>query len=723
MCYSKAVVSRDIAVAITQPIDNYDNDVACGVITKSFYNVLYKKPVQVPQYVVLDVVGNSVYCTTECIDYYATYAFRCDVFKFAEISTRPFDLRYPLNLPYGPITNTFQCNTSYLAPDAVDLTVEPSARRCAVRKSVPPNPPDKYYAYIFDRLTGFQCAAYFYPDTYHKFCLCFDESGRLNTNGGGGGGGRRRRRNILEMPSTPNRQAQGPDEEQKQQQFPMTFESLLGSVIASSKGVFNHSTVTLRKHIATNHQLGDEYRRSKAKEIAQADLATTYSGLCETVPSPNSKNNQICCHVRGSEDWVCLPGLLVIGAQKAGTTALFGYMLEHPEFRAGAARYPQKVEIEAEPVEKELHFFDSQHRVEQGPANYLYNFHTVHASQRSNYINADFTPSYILKWDTLQGIHELLPRSKIIIMLRDPVERAWSELKMKIRQDIATYEWQRLVLRNSENIKYCVEKASTGVKSEPDMTKQISKCVSTELAKHERWDRLLQTTILGYIRRQNKVKVKDPLSIQGQPLFHTAADGNVSMIGFGRGPSGGQRANYQSDFMNPTFVYDKLVDEIAQIERCLQNGDDTLKTCFTNEQWISSDISRGHVLRGMYYAQIKNVMHFFAEDQVMIVESEELRQHPEQVMKQVCKFAGLNDFKFELPGPEKLSARIDKHMPGFSTLSGWRLLGTVSANGESDSDRAGYHGMPENIRSLLTNFYAEHNELLFRFLGKRYEWT
>jgi len=438
-------------------------------------------------------------------------------------------------------------------------------------------------------------------------------------------------------------------------------------------------------------------------------LAVRYSGLCETVNARGTKASQTCCQIQGDSDqWACLPSMLLIGAQKSGTTALFGHLLEHPEFR------PAKP-LSSVGIDKEVHFFDTDHEWNAGPHQYLSHFRTVSKAERSYFINADFSPSYMVKYSTLESIRELLPLARIVVMLRDPVKRVWSELKMKIRQDVLNFEWRQLVSRHAFGIKACMEKAQ-GFSQMEDVKNSINKCVPAVLSRHERWSRFFYSVIYnavleaGFVEQGSARLVNIARAVQG--VFHVSDNGTVSIPGFGLHPQGVALTNYDSDFMNEDLVYQKLVAEIGEITKCQEQSDESLKACFQNERWRSSDISRGHILRSMYFAQLSNIYELFAKDQVLIIETEELRDSPQQVLRKVCRHVGLSDFRFARADSETLEERIQQEMPEFASLSGW----TMNKDAGHTSDH-----MPENLRALLIKFFAPHNEKLFQLLDVKYE--
>jgi hypothetical protein len=112
-----------------------------------------------------------------------------------------------------------------------------------------------------------------------------------------------------------------------------------------------------------------------------------------------------------------LPNLLVAGVPKAGTGSLFWYLGQHPDICPSAV--------------KEIGFFTPLRR-EDGvlPSLESYMRHFSHwAGQR--YV-MEATPNYCYGGDHLRGgIKETLGRPRIVISLRDPVDRLWSAYTMQ----------------------------------------------------------------------------------------------------------------------------------------------------------------------------------------------------------------------------------------------------------------------------------------------------
>lgn len=109
------------------------------------------------------------------------------------------------------------------------------------------------------------------------------------------------------------------------------------------------------------------------------------------------------------------PSFLIIGAQKAGTSALFRMLALHPSILA--------------PVEKEHHFFDVDEAYARGFARYLKGFPLVPLRGPAR-VTFEATPSYLFAEQAAERIHAHLPDIPLVVVLRDPVSRAYSAWNM-----------------------------------------------------------------------------------------------------------------------------------------------------------------------------------------------------------------------------------------------------------------------------------------------------
>jgi hypothetical protein len=113
-----------------------------------------------------------------------------------------------------------------------------------------------------------------------------------------------------------------------------------------------------------------------------------------------------------------LPNYIIIGVQKGGTSSLFRYLTQHPNVLAG--------------YKKEVKFFDGNYH--KGLNWYRYNFPLI--SQMSDRLiqTGEASPSYVFHPLVPQRIKEALPNIKLVLLLRDPVARAYSHYHGNLRK-------------------------------------------------------------------------------------------------------------------------------------------------------------------------------------------------------------------------------------------------------------------------------------------------
>jgi hypothetical protein len=112
---------------------------------------------------------------------------------------------------------------------------------------------------------------------------------------------------------------------------------------------------------------------------------------------------------------------IVIGAQKAGTTALFDHLGEEPDIALSDV--------------KETHFFDDDTVDWAAPDYGRYHGHFPAPDGR---LRGEATPIYVYWPNCLERIFAYNPAARLILMLRDPVERAWSHWRMEYARGAET---------------------------------------------------------------------------------------------------------------------------------------------------------------------------------------------------------------------------------------------------------------------------------------------
>lgn len=112
------------------------------------------------------------------------------------------------------------------------------------------------------------------------------------------------------------------------------------------------------------------------------------------------------------------PSVFIVGAQKAGTTSLHALLHSHPGMRA--------------PLVKEVHYFDLA--ADRPNRWYEAHFPPVSGSDDGKALAFDTTPYYLFHPQVASRIARYAPDARIVALLRDPVQRAWSHY---------WHEWRR----------------------------------------------------------------------------------------------------------------------------------------------------------------------------------------------------------------------------------------------------------------------------------------
>lgn len=136
-----------------------------------------------------------------------------------------------------------------------------------------------------------------------------------------------------------------------------------------------------------------------------------------------------------------LPNLFIVGAAKAGTTSVFKYLSQHKDVFVPAVKEPNyfSSDIEYSNLRKE---FKNDHP--HNKLNSTSNNHGAWIDDKSIYqqlyrcaegkkISLDASVSYLYSASAAENIYRHNPGAKILIVLRNPIERAFSHYLMNLQ--------------------------------------------------------------------------------------------------------------------------------------------------------------------------------------------------------------------------------------------------------------------------------------------------
>jgi hypothetical protein len=138
-----------------------------------------------------------------------------------------------------------------------------------------------------------------------------------------------------------------------------------------------------------------------------------------------------------------LPDVLIIGAKRAGTTSMFRYLMEHPAFSAPM-------------LGKGVHYYDWY--FDKGFDWYQGHFPTrlygeyVRRRTGTRLVVGEGSPYYLFHPHAPHRIAESLPNAKLIVMLRDPVARAYSHHQYEVAWGHEDLPFEEAIEREPERL-------------------------------------------------------------------------------------------------------------------------------------------------------------------------------------------------------------------------------------------------------------------------------
>ncbi len=116
------------------------------------------------------------------------------------------------------------------------------------------------------------------------------------------------------------------------------------------------------------------------------------------------------------------PNFFIVGAPKAGTTSLYRYLSKHSEIYMSPNKEPNYFSVCSVP---ENHYMK--------PIRDKNEYLSLFKKAKDRKIVGEGTTFYLSDPEASKLIHQIIPHARIIIMLRDPVERIFSQYLMEIR--------------------------------------------------------------------------------------------------------------------------------------------------------------------------------------------------------------------------------------------------------------------------------------------------
>ena len=144
-----------------------------------------------------------------------------------------------------------------------------------------------------------------------------------------------------------------------------------------------------------------------------------------------------------------MPNFLIIGSQKAGTTALYHYLKQHPQIFMSGTKEPCFFAFEGEDLDFRS---PTGERVFVGSygINNIDDYRRLFERVRDEKAIGEASPIYLIHPKATERIRHYLPDAKLIAILRDPVDLAYACFLMDRRAGLEPCEIFADALKDQE---------------------------------------------------------------------------------------------------------------------------------------------------------------------------------------------------------------------------------------------------------------------------------
>ena len=151
------------------------------------------------------------------------------------------------------------------------------------------------------------------------------------------------------------------------------------------------------------------------------------------------------------------PDFIIIGSGRAGTTSLYSYLIQHPNIITSFSHREQKA--------ADLHFFE--YMISSSTNWYRSHFPTkiskklLQLRTKSSVISGEFTSTYMYHPFVPKRIFDLIPNIKLIVILRNPVDKVYSAFSQQFQFKEFTSSFEDYIESELKRIKI--------IENEPDL--------------------------------------------------------------------------------------------------------------------------------------------------------------------------------------------------------------------------------------------------------------
>ena len=153
---------------------------------------------------------------------------------------------------------------------------------------------------------------------------------------------------------------------------------------------------------------------------------------------------------------VAWPNFFIVGAGKAGTTSLYRYLRQHPQIYMSPIKEPSYFASEIRIENLSAAFRQHVRRQSAGMSNPLGrlvldwdDYQRLFYGVKDEIAAGEATPTYLWSATAAANIRARVPHARIIMILRDPAERAFSQYLHQLSEGLTCYTFRDQVEKSA----------------------------------------------------------------------------------------------------------------------------------------------------------------------------------------------------------------------------------------------------------------------------------
>ena len=132
----------------------------------------------------------------------------------------------------------------------------------------------------------------------------------------------------------------------------------------------------------------------------------------------------------------------IVGAPKSGTTSLYHYLNEHPQVEMSSQKEPDYFSDKA--IHEQGMYYGKNRVKTLGKYESLF-------EQKESVVYGEASVSYLFYDNVAEDIKKYNPNAKIIIMLRNPIQRAFSHYLMDYKLGLISDSFENIIAKKSKH--------------------------------------------------------------------------------------------------------------------------------------------------------------------------------------------------------------------------------------------------------------------------------